>query len=88
MLVKEMALKKFTLHLDAAIVIALVVALSLGMNAFQYFNSKSLTEENVRLQYQGMLDKLNQDSQQSFIEQQNAKIERLEAAVSSAQAAD
>ncbi|WP_132296328.1 hypothetical protein [Marinobacterium mangrovicola] len=81
-------MKKFTLHLDAAIVIALVVALSLGMNAFQYFQVKSLTEENARLQFQGIADKLNLDSQQSFIDRQNAKIEQLEAAVSSAQAAD
>ncbi|SEG84273.1 hypothetical protein [Marinobacterium lutimaris] len=80
-------MKKFTLHLDAAIVIALVVALSLGLNAFQYFQVKSLTEENAQLKIQGVLDKLNLDSQKGFIERQNAKIEELEAA-ESAQAAD
>lgn len=72
-------MKKFTLHLDAAIVIALLVALSLGMNAYQYTQYKSLKDENFRLQLQGLEDRLNLDSQQSFIKHQNAKIERLEA---------
>lgn len=72
-------MKKFTLHLDAAIVIALLVALSLGMNAYQYTQYKSLKDENFRLQLQGLEDRMNLDSQQNFIKRQNAKIERLEA---------
>jgi hypothetical protein len=77
-----MSLKKFTLHLDAAIVIALLFLLTLGLNLYQYREYKALKDENYRLQLQGLEDSLNLDSMRSHIERLNGRIERLEAAQS------
>ncbi|WP_207062951.1 hypothetical protein [Motiliproteus sp. SC1-56] len=65
--------KKFTLHLDAILVIALLFAVSLGLNAYQYYQYKSLLNENYRLQLQGLEDNLNLDSLRRALEREQQK---------------
>ncbi|WP_432697100.1 hypothetical protein ACQUQP_01735 [Marinobacterium sp. YM272] len=85
-------MKKFTLNLDAAIVIALLVLASIGGNAYQYMEYKELKDENFRLQLQGLEDKMNLDSQENYIKRLNAKLEEqgepAEAAVAESAAQD
>lgn len=40
-------MKKFTIHLDAVVLIALVFAASLGMNAWQYLRGQELMQDYV-----------------------------------------
>ena len=65
--------KRFELHLDAAIAIALVFALSLGINYFQYRIYQDLASENYGLQVQGLEDKFNLESMQSYIDKLKEK---------------
>lgn len=89
---RNLPLKKFTLNLDAAIVIALLVLASIGGNAYQYMEYKELKDENFRLQLQGLEDKMNLDSQENYIKRLNAKLEEqgepAEAAVAESAAQD
>ena len=55
-------MKKYHLHLDAAIVITLVVAASLGMNYFQYSIYKDLSAENIQLTKDNVIGSMNLDS--------------------------
>ncbi|WKE64013.1 hypothetical protein PVT67_09905 [Gallaecimonas kandeliae] len=60
--------KKFTLHLDALLVIGLLFVASVGFNAFQQYQIGQITQENLDLQMQGEVDKLNLASQQATID--------------------
>lgn len=70
-------MKKFSLNLDAAIVLSVLGLASLGGNAYQHLQYKDLQDENFRLQLQGLEDRMNLDSQQHYIKRLNTKLERL-----------
>lgn len=55
-------MKKYHLHLDAVIVITLVVTASLGMNYFQYSIYKDLSAENIQLTKDNVIGSMNLDS--------------------------
>lgn len=59
--------KKLTLHLDALLVIGLLFLASIAFNVFQQQQVHRLTEENLKLQWQATVDKLNLESQQATI---------------------
>lgn len=69
--------KKFTLHLDAILVIALLFFVSMGLNAFLYTQVDVLTEENKTLQWQGVEDSFNLYSQGTYIKKLEADLEQL-----------
>ncbi|WP_435236133.1 hypothetical protein ACR30L_00675 [Psychromonas sp. PT13] len=69
--------KKFTLHLDAILVIALLFFVSMGLNAFLYTQVDVLTEENKTLQWQGVEDSFNLSSQGTYIKKLEADLEQL-----------
>ncbi|MEH6626019.1 MAG: hypothetical protein V7739_06235 [Motiliproteus sp.] len=74
--------RKFVLHLDALVVIALLFVLTLGMNYAQYRIYAELAAENRALQVQGLEDRFNLDSMQSYIDRLNNK-QQLTSVVSS-----
>jgi hypothetical protein len=59
--------KKFTLHLDALLVIVFLFVAILGLVLYQQSEIKTLTLENKELQWKGLEDSLNLDSQASYI---------------------
>ncbi|MEH6471358.1 MAG: hypothetical protein V7752_08910 [Halopseudomonas sp.] len=61
--------KKFELNLDALLVIVVLFVLALGMNVTQYKIYAELAAENQNLQVQGLEDKLNLESMQTYIDQ-------------------
>ena len=69
--------KKFTLHLDAILVIALLFFVSMGLNAFLYTQMDVLTEENKTLKWQGVEDSFNLSSQGTYIKKLESDIEQL-----------
>ncbi|WP_421867729.1 hypothetical protein [Motiliproteus sp.] len=71
--------KQFVLNLDAAVVIAVLFALTLGLNALQYHWGSDLTNENYRLQLQGLEDELNLDSLRSALERHRAELKACQA---------
>lgn len=64
--------RKYELNLDALIVIALLFALSLGMNAVLYRMYSEQAADNIRLQIQGQIDELNLTSKQAYIDKLEA----------------
>ncbi|WP_341503713.1 hypothetical protein [Gallaecimonas sp. GXIMD4217] len=60
--------KKFTIHLDAIIVITLLFLASIAFNAFQHQQISQITAENLELQMQAQVDKMNLESQQVVID--------------------
>ncbi len=60
--------KKFELNLDAVVVLTLLFLLALGMNFVQYRVYVELAAENRKLQSQGLVDRLNLESQQDYID--------------------
>ncbi|WP_133297466.1 hypothetical protein [Motiliproteus coralliicola] len=71
--------KQFVLNLDAAVVIAVLFAVTLGFNALQYSFNVELTSENQRLQWQGLEDKLNLDSLSGALESHRAELKACQA---------
>lgn len=61
-------MKKYHLHLDAVIVITLVVAASLGMNYVQYSIYKDLSAENIQLTKDQVIGNMNLSSCRSALE--------------------
>ena len=59
--------KKFTLHLDAVLVIVFLLVAVLGLVLFQQSEIETITLENKELQWKALEDSLNLDSQASFI---------------------
>jgi hypothetical protein len=60
-------MKKYHLHLDAVIVITLVVAASLGMNYVQYSIYKDLSAENIQLTKDKVIGNMNLTSCRSAL---------------------
>ncbi|WP_413700082.1 hypothetical protein ACLKMH_22820 [Psychromonas sp. KJ10-10] len=67
--------KKFTLHLDALLVIVLLFVVLLGLVLFQQSEINTLTLENKERQWQSLEDSLNLDSQASYIKKLQAQLE-------------
>jgi len=65
-------LKKFALHLDALIVIALLFVLSLGGNLVLYRLYSAEAKTNIKLQIQSQVDQYNLASLQAYIDKQQA----------------
>ena len=61
-------MKKYHLHLDAVIVITLVVGASLGMNYFQYSIYKDLSAENIQLTKDNVIGDMNLTSCRSALD--------------------
>lgn len=68
-------MKKFHLHLDALIAMALVVVISLGVNFFQYRIYADLLAEYQGMEMTIMVHELNLDSMQKTIDKLTADIE-------------
>ncbi|MBN0985933.1 hypothetical protein [Amphritea pacifica] len=60
-------MKKFELHLDAVIVIALLFVLSLGVNLVLYRLYSAEAKANVKFQIQSQVDQLNLASMEAYI---------------------
>lgn len=60
-------MKKFELHLDALIVIALLFVVSLGVNFVLYNLYSSEAKVNVKMQIQSQVDQLNLASMEAYI---------------------
>jgi hypothetical protein len=61
-------MKKYHLHLDAVIVITLVVGASLGMNYVQYNVYKDLSAENIQLTKDKVIGNMNLTSCRSALD--------------------
>ncbi len=61
-------MKKYHLHLDAVIVITLVVAASLGMNYVQFSIYKDLSAENIQLTKDNVIGNMNLSSCRSALD--------------------
>jgi hypothetical protein len=59
--------KKFTVHLDAILMISVLFIASLSLNVFLYTQFKELSRDNQKLQWQELADSLNLSSQESYI---------------------
>ncbi|GGC10292.1 hypothetical protein GCM10011352_40980 [Marinobacterium zhoushanense] len=68
-------MKKLTLNLDAAVVIFLLFLTAFGLNLYQYSKYQELTDENYRLQLQGLEDRMNLDSMRFALERLNKRLE-------------
>ena len=73
--------KKFTLHLDVIVVLLLLFSMMLGLVIFQQSQLSMLTEENQKLQWQSLEDSLNLDSQASYINKLQRKLEMKDKAI-------
>ncbi|SEQ23644.1 hypothetical protein SAMN03080615_00838 [Amphritea atlantica] len=65
-------MKKFELHLDAMIVIALLFVLSLGVNVVLYRLYSAEAKANVKFQIQSQVDQLNLASMEAYIKKLQA----------------
>ncbi|WP_417360377.1 hypothetical protein [Gallaecimonas pentaromativorans] len=65
--------RKFTLHLDALMVIALLFIASVAFNLIQLHQVRSLTQENLDLQMQALVDKFNLESQKAALDKLGQK---------------
>lgn len=61
-------MKKYHLHLDAIIVLALVVIASLAMNYYQHLQYKELARENRKLTMDEFISKMNLESCQNALD--------------------
>jgi hypothetical protein len=66
--------KKFTLHLDAILVLSLLFLLMIGLAFFLQSQVSSLTQENQKLQWQSVEDSFNLSSQKGYIKKLEAKL--------------
>ncbi|MBV1789290.1 hypothetical protein KQ940_14630 [Marinobacterium sp. D7] len=73
-------MKKFTLNLDAAVVILLLFLTAFGLNLYQYGKYQELKDENFRLQLQGLEDRMNLDSMELALKRLNKALAAKEAA--------
>lgn len=65
--------RQFTLHLDAMVVIALLFIASVAFNLIQLHQVRSLTQENLDLQMQVLVDKFNLESQKAALDKLGQK---------------
>lgn len=59
--------KKFTLHLDALVLITILFVALIGLNVFQQDQINELTKENKGLQLKGLENSFNLSEQGSYI---------------------
>ena len=59
--------KKFTVHLDAILVIMILFVVLVGLNVFQQSQLEELSKENKKLQWQELANSLNLSSQETYI---------------------
>lgn len=71
--------RKFTLHLDAVLVLLLLFMATLGLTYFQHSQISTLTLENQKLQWQSVADGLNLASQASHIKKIESQLEEAKA---------
>lgn len=71
--------KKFTLHLDAILVLVLLFVVMVGWAFYQNTQIKSLIAENQKLQWQSLADDLNLSSQASYIKKIEGQLEEAKA---------
>jgi hypothetical protein len=76
-----MVVKKFELHLDALIAIALLVAAAIGFIAFQRYQYLDLLRDNIDRQ----LKQVSLESQVAILELQLKKAQAREAAMTASQ---
>lgn len=69
--------KKFTVNLDAILVIALLFFVSMGLSAFLYTQVDALTAENKQIKWQGVEDSFNLSSQKTYIKKLEEQISQL-----------
>jgi len=67
--------RKFTLHLDALIVIGFLFICSIGFNFVQLQQVKSLSQDVIRLESKVLVHELNLSSQQQYIDKLKRKYE-------------
>ena len=67
--------KKFTLHLDAILVLTCLFIVMLGFVIFQQSQVSELTLENKKLQWQSLEDSFNLDSQEDYIKKLQKQLE-------------
>ena len=67
--------KKFTLHLDAILVLSFLFVLMIGFVFFQQSQVSALTLENQKLQWQSVEDSFNLSSQEAFIKKLQKQLE-------------
>lgn len=66
--------RKFSLHLDAIIVLSLLFMMMLGLSYFLQSQVSALTKENEKLQWQSVEDSFNLSSQQQYIKKLEAQL--------------
>ncbi len=59
--------KKFTVHLDAVLVIIILFVASVGLNVFQQSQLEELSLDNEKLQWQDLANSLNMGSKDTYI---------------------
>lgn len=69
--------RKFSLHLDAIIVLSLLFMLMLGLSVFLQSQVSTLTKENKKLQWQSLEDSFNLSSQQQYIKKLEAQLAEI-----------
>lgn len=67
--------RKFTVHLDALIVISLLFICSIGFNFVQLQQVKGLSRDVVNLEGKVLVHELNLSSQKAYINQLKSKYE-------------
>ena len=67
--------KKFTLHLDAILVLTLLFITMVGFAFFQQSQVSALTLENQKLQWQSVEHSFNLSSQEVFIKKLQKQLE-------------
>ncbi|PKF61242.1 hypothetical protein CW745_11455 [Psychromonas sp. psych-6C06] len=66
--------KKFSLHLDAILVLLVLFILMIGGLFFQQSQVSKLTSENELLQWQALEDSFNLSSQKNYIKKLEAQL--------------
>ncbi|MCP4323889.1 MAG: hypothetical protein GY951_06485 [Psychromonas sp.] len=67
--------KKFTLHLDAILVLSLLFVALFGFAIFQQSQVSELTLENQKLQWQSVEDSFNLSAQENYMKKLQKQLE-------------
>jgi len=68
--------KKFTLHLDAILVLLVLFSALVGLVIFQQTQVSILTQENQKLQWQSVENSFNLSSQENYIKKLQKQLEK------------
>ncbi|WP_019616246.1 hypothetical protein [Psychromonas ossibalaenae] len=66
--------KKFNIHLDAVLVLVILFCGLISLTVFQQSQINDLTVENQKLQWKGVENSLNLDSQKNYIKKLETQI--------------